>query len=279
MEQSTRPAFVGREWLLPGQGFAYASAPPASLAARGADDNEWIQLLALFERLKQGALEYDVELLALVTHAQNLEVRALGLEILGHVASRDCRPAIAGFFRHPDFETRMAAFDAATFACDLRLVEPLVAACEGTTGQERLGIMGALSHMLEPEAGTLYDDLEELTPEAYRAAVADAALRAERAHGREAAIFEGQPLSLAYILDRIEELSGGEDAVDYSGTISRYVDMFEAMTGSSTLGVFEEDVTVIPVAAIELVDAFRSSGQVSRYEPGRRYFFGVPLAS
>jgi hypothetical protein len=279
MAPPMRPNFVGSQWLLAGQGFAYEGNPPEDLGRRVDDDDEWIRLLAMFERLKQGALEHDVALFKLIAASEHSDIRVLGLTILRHTASRTCRLGIAEFFQHADVDTRTAAYDAALYSADLRLVEPLLLAHRNARGDERFIVMHALSHLLEGEPDQLYDDTDEFAPDAYGRIAGTIRHEVEAKCGSEAAVFEGRLLSLPYILERIELLCGNADAIEYSGTISMYFDLFEAMTGQSSVGVFDENVTVDPHYAINLVDEFQETGKVVRFIPGQRYFFGHKLSS
>ena len=279
MEQSTRPDFVGSQWLMPGQGFAYESTPPDNLAAHVDDDNEWMRLLATFEQMKKGKLEHDVSLFKLVSRSGNPEIRFLGLTLLRHVASQTCRLGIAQFFDHQDVDTRMAAYDAALYSSDLRLIDPLLRKHRHSKGDERFVIMHAISHLLETEPGKLYDDMSELSPDEYERLTRATMRDVETRCGKGPAVFESRLLSLAYVIERIETLCGSDDAVEYSGAISTYFDLFEAMSGYSCVGVFDDDVMVDPHYAMELVDEFQETRKVGAFLPGQRYFFGHKLLS
>jgi hypothetical protein len=279
MAPPIRPDFVGSQWLLAGQGFAYEGKPPDDLAQRIDDADEWVRLLAIFERLKQGAFVYDTALFKLIVSSEESDIRVLGLSILRHTACHACRLGIAKLFQHVDVDTRMAAYDAALYSADLRLVEPLLLAHRNARDDERFIVMHAVSHLLEAEPDQLYDDTDEFTPDAYEHLAGTIKRDVETRCGKGAAVFEGRLLSLPYILERIERLCGGAEAVEYSGTISMYFDLFEAMTGQSSVGVFDENVTVDPHYAINMVDDFLGTGKGARFVPGQRYFFGHKLPS
>lgn len=273
-----RPDFVGKQWLLPGQGFAYADTPPADLAAGLDDASDWMQLLAIFEQFKHGAFQHDTALLKLIASSDDSDVRSLGLILLGHAATAAARPSIGDFFWHADVATRMTAYEAALYCGDLRLFESLLLACRNTRRNERLEVMHALSHLLEAEPDQLYDDSDVLTIDAYERCAQTIKNDIIAEYGA-AAVFEGRPLSLPYVLDRIKKLCSDPEAIEYSGTISMYFDLFEAMTGRSCAGVFSADIEVDPHHAIGLIEDFCESGEVTHFVPGHRYFFGLQLPS
>jgi len=279
MDQSSRPEFVGPGWLLPSQGFAYQSRAPVDLVDRTSDADEWTRFLALVEQLKRGAFDQDVSLLELLSTTGDADIRVLGLRVLGHAASSRCRERLAEFFVREEVETRMAAYEAALLSCDLAMIDPLLDARERSTGQEQLSVMSVISHLLETEPGTLYDDLDELTADEYRRIALGRRQALEADYGRGVAIFEARLLDLRYILQRIESLCDELDPVEFGGTISRYVDFFEAMTGHSSRHVFEEGVTVNCYRAIEMIATFQQSGTADQYQPGQRYFFGHRVPS
>lgn len=279
MKLSIRPDFVGSQWLLAGQGFAYKEKSPEILSYRIDDADEWIRLLAIFECLKQGKFGNDLALFNLIVASEDPDIRFLGLTLLRHTAGHTVRFRIAELFQHADVDTRMAAYDAALYSADLNLVEPLLLAHRNTRNNERLVVMHALTHLLEAEPDKLYDDSDELPPDAYLRITDNIKNNIESRCGKGVAVFEGRLLSLPYILERIELLCSGVDAVEFSGTISMYFDLFEAMTGQSCVGVFDENVTVDPHYAINVVDDFQHTGKVERFLPGQRYFFGNKLPS
>lgn len=276
---SNRPEFVGRQWLLAGQGLAYQGESPADLARRIDDPGEWNRLLAIFERMKRGELQLDNVLLQLTAKSEDPEIRFLGLTLLRHTASRECRLCIAGFFLNEDIDTRTAAYDAALYSADLRLVEPLLSAYRSARGDERSVIMHAITHLLEPEPDQLYDDTGELSVDEYDRATRAILQGVEARHVGGAAVFEGRLLSLPRVLERIELLCGDPEAIEHSGTIGTYFDLFEAMTGQSCVGVFDETVSVDPYSAMRLIDEFRETDRPARFTPGQRYFFGHELPS
>ena len=272
-----RPDFIGKGWLLPPQGFEYEKPTPEEILRLADPKDEWLRLVKSFERLKNGYFDEDVSLFQLVSSSQDSDIWYAGLRILGHAASRDCRWAMRVLFRHPVEDTRMAAYDAALYSADLRLIEPLLVACRNSQREERITIMSRLSHMLEYEPGDLYDDMGELSQEEYEERVVSASRACEKRYGADVAIFEGSPLSLARIAGRVETLCESSEAYEYSGTISMYFDLIEAMTGHSTAGVFDSEITVDPHAAIRVVAELQRSGALERFQPGKRYFFGHPL--
>ena len=173
----------------------------------------------------------------------------------------------------------MAAYEAALLSCDLAMIDSLLDARERSAGQEKLLVMSVISHLLETEPGTLYDDLDELAGDEYRRIALVRRQELEADYGRGVAILEARPLDLRYILQQIETLCDELDAVEFSGAISTYVDFFEAMTGYSSVHVFGEDVTVNCYRAIEMIATFQQSGTTGHYQPGQRYFFGHRLPS
>lgn len=277
----SRPAFIGPNWLLSNQGFAYASISPINFA-NGRNDSkldEWVQLLTILEQLKAGDFDNIRTLFSLVLGSTNVEIRFLGLKILGHSATREFRWRLTELFEHSDVDTRMAAYGAALCSCDVRVINPLLAAYDLAKGQERLAIMSSISHLLESEPDNLYDDLDELTRDEYSSAAGSTLREVEVRCGNENAIFEGRLLSVSYVLDRIKVLCESEDADAYSGAIATYFDLFEAMTGYPRGNVFDDDGSVAPHYAIEVVKSFEQSNHRMRFRDGRRYFFGNELPS
>ena len=264
---------------MPSRGFSYAGTPPADIRDLDRLSDEWLRLAALFERLKSGAWEAGQPLQELVSSSGDDEIRYAGLRLIGHTATRAGRHAIGEFFSHPFQDTRLAAYEAAQYACDLQLVEPLLLASRGSKMDERLAIMSSLSHLLEAEPDRLYDDSNGLSQDQYEYLVRSVRRDCESRYGVDTAILEGRPLSLAYIMQRIEVLCDGGEAYEFSGTISMYFDLFEALTGRPTIGVFDREVAVDPHAAINVLAEFQRSGGLARFERGQRYFFGRRLPS
>jgi hypothetical protein len=243
-----------------------------------AADDEWTRLLAIFEHLKRGE-QYDALLLDLLQQSENSDIRQCALRILGHAGGRESRLAIGAFFSHPDADTRGAAYDAADFACDLRLVDALLLARRVTKPQERLHVMSAISHLLEREPADLYDDTGDFTSSAYETHAQQRVQALRSVHGADTAVFEGGILSVAYVVERIDALCDSPEAVELGGFLSRYVEMLEGMTGLPAVDTFDDEVNANCVRIRDMVAQFERMGGTLRFEVGQRYFFGHRLPS
>ncbi len=119
----------------------------------------------------------------------------------------------------------------------------------------------------------------ELADSAYEALARQRVEALSTAHGVEAAIFEGGIRSIAYVTERIEALCDGPDASESGGSLSRYVEMLEGMTGLSAVDTFDDELTPNCARIRAMVSQFERSGGATRFEAGERYFFGHRLAS
>lgn len=274
-----RPWFVGEDWLFPSRGFSYEKPPSASDFDQLLSDDEWLSLLSAFEKLRKGDFSCDTDLFELAARTSDSEIRESALCLLGHAGRTECRTRLATFFGHAERDTRMSAYDAALYSGDLLLVDPLLAACVSARGDERITIMSRISHLLEPEPDLLYDDQGAMSMDDYVRLVRAARESCLVQCGQPGPVLEGRPLSLDYVIDRIETLCGGGEAYEFSGTIAMYVQMFEAMSGQSSVGVFDAEVAVDPVAALAMIGEFHRHRGRPTFPAGHRYFFGhrVPL--
>ena len=242
-----------------------------------------MHLLAIFERLKAGDLHEDAALLALVSGSGDPEIQQAGLALLGRCASGPVRMGLVRFFDHPHAATRQQAWESAGWTGDLRQVPHLLTAyralkASGLFNLDRESshvVVHAISHLLEADADQFCESAATDTPDEYAAAVLAATRRVEAACGDGTAVLEGRPLSLAHVLDRLEQLCREPEPAELGGTICGYLDLVEAMTGWPVDGALDHDQVAPHVdALLAMLSRFRASGRLAGFIPGRRYFFG-----
>jgi hypothetical protein len=273
-----RPPFIGQGWLAPSQGFSYLEELPPGISGRQ-HENEWLTLISIVEKLKAGEFENCKYLSALAENTANLEIKFLALRIIGYCFTQENFMTLRRFFQHPTPEIRIAAYESALYSCNTAFIEPLLLTLTNKDFDEKLEIMSCISHFLEKEPDEFYDDTEPIPRKEY---IKIALLRKKMLgdqFGFNAAIFESSPHSLAYLIERIEHLCESEEFDAFSGLISMYFDLLEAMTGWPTAGVFDASINVNKKFALDLISGIQHSGILKKFEIGKRYFFGHQLPS
>jgi hypothetical protein len=275
-KNSSRPPFIGKGWLAPSQGFSYADILPAGILNRN-HENEWLQLISIFEMLKEGRWTVCADLSNLALNACQLEITFLALKLMGYTCTTDQFSIIKKFFQHPIADIRIAAYESALYSCNTDFIDPLLLALRTTKSDEKLDIMSTISHLLETEPNDFYDDTEKTSQLEYEKLVLSQKIICQNQFDQNTAILESQPHNLLYLVERIEHLCHIENFHEFSGTISMYFDFFEAMTGWPTVGVFDVTVDVNKNNALNLMSSVRKSGILEKFITGERYFFGHQL--
>jgi hypothetical protein len=277
-ETTLRPSFIGKAWLAPSQGFSYLEELPPGITGRQ-HKNEWLTFISIVEKLKVGdfrACKYLADLTKKTTH---LEIKFLALRIIGYCFTQDNFITLCGFFMHPVREIRIAAYESALYSCTTDFIEPLLLALMNKDFDEKLEIMSSISHLLEKEPDELYDDAEKISHKEY---INTALLKKkvfDNNFGVDVPIFESAPHNIFYLIERIEYLCESEDFQEFGGIISMYFDLFEAMTGWPTVGVFDSSINVNKEFTLNLISSIRRSGILDKFKIGKRYFFGNELPS
>lgn len=160
------------------------------------------------------------------------------------------------------------------------------------TPNDRLRYCGAverLSFMLEPERGEVArgpkplllnpghheweDDDWSLDFEPYEALLREKVKQLESRLSRGAwAVFRNEPLSLPKLAEfGLSKVQKNRDS-EILATIRL---LLEAYTGRNLTGFYRlEDHKLDPIAAAAMLEDMLESGELDRYEPGVRYFFG-----
>ncbi len=273
---SQRPDFVGGSWLRYDRGFTFEHDPPEDLAADEnlQHPNEWMRLLAIFAQAQAGDFTNVASLLELASHGADDHLRDCAARIFGHAAPEDIRVGLAELFFHPDHDTKLEAFNAAVYAADLRLIPALLNARRRSKGFERERIMDHLSDILEEEVGEdIIDDTGRSSDDEYDRMIQQRVFETRGRYGN-VAIFKGRPLSLARLLEIIEDECNSPDVEESGGDIATYLAFIEAMTGMPTVGMFDEDVVPVVDLIMSAIQDLRLSGVTAEYDEGKRYFFG-----
>jgi hypothetical protein len=273
---SKKPDFVGEDWATVPRGYTFASEPPPDLVSNQnlQNPNEWIRLLCIFQRAKLGVFKELYLLPDLIRQSEDFYVRLAGLRLLGGASSEPLLMSITAFYSHPDFDTRLAAYTASASSGNLNFVNPLLEVMlKKARGLEQDMISDELSKMLEPEP----DVVCEPRSKEYKITVQKIMNKIQV--GRKSSILFGKLLDLNYLIDRIEMLASSPDVQDYSGLLSDYVMLFESMTGTPSVGLFDDEINARVSRILATLNAFRQSGKLSLYQLGQRYFFGHVIPS
>jgi len=175
------------------------------------------------------------------------------------------------------------------YACDLRAVEPLLDLHrQSDTEDVRYEIERTLSYLLEPENGPIWwgadeDQVELDTPddggrryedvidkEGYAVMVRNTCVDLRTAL-KTTKIIGAIPFAVAPLADRLNKrLLADELQID---RISHERTVLEAATGVNCSGFSNKQGEFFQLGAAEVMSEILD-GDLSRYEPGRRYFFG-----
>jgi hypothetical protein len=116
-----------------------------------------------------------------------------------------------------------------------------------------------------------------LSDSAYEALVKRTVSDIEANAGRGTPVFRGQVLDLAFLLERIREITLDPQVQEYSGTLFDYLHRFEAMTGTPCRHLFDDEDNALPLSIQAALEMFIKLGGLSRFRRGQRYFFGHPI--
>jgi len=274
---SKKPMFVGKDWCTGTSGFEFMLEPPPDIDSDKylKDPNEWIRLLCIFQRTKQGLFN-DLYLLPdLVKQSDDFFVREAGIRILGAASTGPLLMSITDFYYHDDIDTRFAAYSAGASSGSLLFVEPMLKALRIKKGMEREIISDDLSLLLEPEPGIICEPKGDL--DKYERTVLDIVNKILSNATWEDTIMFGKLVSISDLVDTIISLVGKEDYLDYNGIVSNYLLVLESYMGISIVGFVDDDLNLNQIAILKILDGFRKSGRLSKYKKGKKYFFGIPL--
>lgn len=268
------PPFVGDQWMMFGQGFAFEGTVPKGLGddANLRDANPWVRLTCVFAQTSVGDFRNAAALVALCDEPDS-EVRERALRLLGHVAGAPLRKELWRLMTHTDHDMRLQAFEAGLYACDLDAVPYLVAAAQGSARTERERAIDRVLSLVSHADEELVERTLAASADEQRRIVGTYLARA-RAVGGKGPVFGGEALALATLIERLEEacLEDEDDPEQLMGGTVEFVDMIEAMTGLSRIGLYDEELDG-DVAALRAYAA-RAREHVEALEPGARWFFG-----
>jgi hypothetical protein len=134
--------------------------------------------------------------------------------------------------------------------------------------EDRHGLVLRCARILDASSTYIDDDDAALKVHTNRLRALAMALSEAGASG-DVALLGGEPLTLAAVVDRMLMIIRSTFEVDFA----LYRLTFEAYTGIDCRHFYVDD-RLQKLAAAATLEAFLESGEVDKYEPGVRYFFG-----
>jgi len=274
-----RPAFVGERWLRPDKGYAYESPIPPAFDSRAAmrSDDGWVRLLGIFECAKAGDGSGLAQLPGIISASDDPYLSSAAINLLGAAGRESLLPALVPLMEHRIYDIRLDAYAAADLSGALLFIEPLLEAHAKHLSGERGMIENSLSHLLEPEADLIAEPMQMPLAD-YDVLVRRTAQAVEKSTGPGVPVFEGQPLNVERIVKRVLALVSSPELGEYIGTVMDLMHRFETLTGTPCVGLFEESGQPLPLNIRLTLERFVQGGGLSRFPPGRRFFFGHPVA-
>jgi hypothetical protein len=275
-----RPDYVGPGWLTCAEGmninrpFSEVLLSDATVTSA----NLWDRTLHVALKAKSGDFRHADGLLEIVANASDRRLRNCATWVFAFAAPSTVLDRLARVFEHPDYDTRIIAYTAASLTGDLRLAEALVnrrARAEGRN--EKVKTMDRLGDML----GTWDDDSElidsTLDDESFKRRV-DELIAATRAQfGEQTFIYRGEPINARKLASAIAALASEEDEEELAmngGSMAILFALLEAMTGSPYAGCFTPGCDPVLPKVSHTLNKIRQSGILDKLDPGHRYFFG-----
>lgn len=276
--KNRRPGFVGRDWGDMPQGYRYLATPSARLIEQisTVESGDWLQLLEIFEEAKQGNFVPIKKLPNLIFESDDFHVRSMALRILGDASPRSTASAIEQAFRHPDIDTRLAAYAATAHSADLVLARRLARVAPDLDQQFELDFLAdSISMLLEPMPNEF---VEPTDGRSYLAKVEARIDQIEQHLGLEQAVLFGRKLNISNLIECISTIASSENSAELLGLLEDYLSIFEAMTGVISDDWFEVNGSVDPIGVLAEMRAFERTGAARYFKIGTRYFFGHLIA-
>lgn len=276
---TARPDYIGSDWFRCTVGMSFLRPPPQTLLYDSALDsaNPWERLVCVTMQSQGGDFRHTSHLLELAHHGADDHLRDCAINVYALSASSRQVASLSGLFTHPDYDTRIEAYAAAATTGSLELARALAAHRACVSPSERESVMVSISDLLEADVEPLLFADSLVDDGTYQQQVSQWSERLQRTHG-PAAILAGELLSPQAIMTTIERLCSQNEPECNGGTIARLFVLLEGLTGWPYAGCIDVHCApVLPQIALTL-GRLRESGLLDRLKPGRRYFFGHPLA-
>lgn len=276
---TSRPDYIGPDWLRCTDGLTLARRPPDSLRSDASltSDSPWEQLVSVTLQAQGGDFHHAHRLLEIVEREPDTHLRDCAVIVFSLTAPDAQLERLAEVFEHPDHDTRLTAYEGAARSCRPSLARALARHRSRTKGLERERIMDHVSTLLEVDS----DDLEfvdsPLDDDAYIARVDERVEALTARHGRQTAIFRGEPLDAERLVEAIADLCAADEPEYGGGTIAFLFSLLEGMTGWPYAGCLDDDCTPVLPKISHTLNSLRQSGRLDSLVPGRRYFFGHAL--
>lgn len=295
----TIPAHVSHTFLGRGTSFHFSAEPPADVESaknlHGSDPDTVIA--AVLSRVQRGEFHQARHLIRLMREHRLAWVWSDSTTLLGYAAPAGVISEWLDVFADEIFETPNGAtiewiIETLAETTDVRLIPWIIDLHRRMTPADRLRYCGAvkrLSFMLESEKGEVFDgpadlllnpnhevwedDEWSLDFPPYEAMLLERANElASRLPPGATAVFRNEPLSLPKLAEfALAKVRRNRDS-EIVATIRM---LLEAYTGRDMRGFYRlGDYKLDPLFAAEILEDMLESGELERFEPGVRYFFG-----
>lgn len=279
-DPTNRPEYISPDWLRCTVGMAFSSSPPEWLRSDAAlsSSNDWERLVCVTLQAQAGNFRNVKALLPIIERNADDHLRDCAVRVFALSAPSTALGQLATVFRHPDDDTRLEAYAAASLTGDLALALALASHRARTHGYERDRVMDSISDMVEPQRENLEIAENTLPDEAFTQRIRGLVAELRARHGQETFIYYGEPMDIAKIAEAIAHLCRAEDPEQNGGVIAKLFCLLEGMTGISYVGCLDDDCTPILPRIASTLNKLRMAPGLARTEPGSRYFFGHRLA-
>ena len=288
-----------KDTLSPGQlSFHWASPPPADIASEKnlRSERPELVLYAVLARVREGDFTCFDHLLHTMEAHDDGWVWGCGQMLLSHAAPASVlrtlpttlrTPAISNHPDDPDAHAQwlLEILSHSNYAWTVPLMFELYRGIENKLKFGAAEFM--ISRLIEPTPGPIMEGPHEIPPnpddpwwytptveydiDGYVALVEAKLAEVVPTLPLERCIWRGELLDLEVLaLDAIAQIR----ARPFLDTTYINKTLLEAYTGRSLMGFYMDNGRIDEIAAIAMLEELLESGELERYEPGGRYFFG-----
>ncbi len=275
-----RPQFIGPDWARCTDGLSWANTLPAEVQHPSSvrSNNLWERVACILFFAQRGDFQHVHALLDVARESDDWHLRDCALMIFSLAASSSEVGRISKFFVHPDYDTRLEAYRCAALSCDLDLIAALARHRRSASRSESERVMDHCSSVLEGNVEAPEFAESTLDDNAYVAKVDDKIADIRKTYGTRTAIYAGVPLDAKGLLNEIVALCDEEEPELNGGVIANSFAILEGLTGVPYAGCLDEDCTPIVPKILRTLTNLRLSGELDRFEVGKRYFWGHAIS-